>query len=89
MLASKQNGTLSVGVTSDLLKRVYQHKNKILDGFSKKYTVDTLVYYETYTDSVSAITREKRLKKWERKWKVQLIENKNPLWEDLSNRIGL
>lgn len=87
ILASKQNGTLYIGVTSDVLKRAYQHKNKMLDGFSKKYEVDKLVYYEIYDDSLSAITREKRLKKWRRKWKLRLIEEKNPLWKDLYNEI--
>ncbi len=89
ILASKQNGTLYIGVTSDLLKRTYQHKNKMLNGFSKKYEVHKLVYYEIYADSVSAITREKRLKKWRRKWKLRLIEKKNLLWKDLYNEIGL
>ena len=89
ILASKQNGTLYIGVTSDLLKRAYQHKNKMLDGFSKKYEVDKLVYYEIYADSLSAITREKRLKKRRRKWKLRLIEKMNPMWKDLYNEIGL
>ncbi len=89
ILASKQNGTLYIGVTSDLRKRVYQHKNKILDGFSNKYEVDKLVYYEIYADSSSAITREKRLKRWRRKWKLRLIEEKNPMWKDLYIEIGL
>ena len=70
ILASKQNGTLYIGVTSNLLKRTYQHKNKMLDGFSKKYEVGKLVYYEIYKDSLSAISHEKRLKKWRREWKL-------------------
>ena len=89
ILASNQNGTLYIGVTSDLLNRAYQHKNQTLNGFSKKYKVDKLVYYEIYADSLSAITREKRLKRWRRKWKFRLIEEKNPMWKDLYNEIGL
>jgi len=89
ILANKRNGTLYIGVTSDLRKRLYQHKNKMLDGFSQKYDVDKLMYYETYSDPLSAIAREKRLKKWRRSWKLRLIEEKNPGWEDLSDQIGI
>ena len=83
MLASKKNGTLYIGVTSNLSKRVYEHKRKLIDGFTKKYNVDKLVYYEITEDVESAILREKRLKKWKRQWKVELIEQKNPEWNDL------
>lgn len=83
ILASKKNGTLYIGVTSDLIKRVYEHKNDLIDGFTKKYKVHALVYYETAEDITSAITREKQLKKWNRAWKVDLIEKDNPEWIDL------
>jgi putative endonuclease len=83
ILASKRNGTLYIGVTQDLLKRVDLHKKELLDGFTKKYNVKRLVYYEVYQDIKDAILREKRLKKWKRKWKIKLIEEKNPNWEDL------
>ena len=83
ILASKRNGTLYIGVTSDLAKRIYEHKHSLIKGFTKKYNVDRLVYYETTEDVESAILREKRLKKWKRQWKVELIEQKNPNWKDL------
>ena len=83
ILASKPNGTLYIGVTSDLVKRVYEHKMKLEDGFTKKYDVDMLVYYEAADDIRSAITREKQLKKWKREWKIELIEKANPKWKDL------
>ena len=83
ILASKRNGTLYIGVTSNLAKRIYEHKHKLIGGFTKKYNVDRLVYYETTEDVESAILREKRLKKWKRQWKVELIEQKNPNWNDL------
>ena len=83
ILASKKNGTLYIGVTSDLIKRVYEHKNDLIDGFTKKYKVHNLVYYETTDDITSAITREKQLKKWNRAWKIDLIEKKNTEWKDL------
>jgi len=83
ILASKKNGTIYIGVTNDLIKRVYEHKNYLIEGFTKKYRVHKLVYYE-YTDDVSAtITREKQMKKWNRAWKIELIEKNNPAWEDL------
>ncbi len=84
ILASKRNGTLYIGVTSNLKRRVYEHKENIIDGFTKKYSVHNLVWYETTNSIASAITREKQLKKWKRKWKLNLIEEKNPLWKDLS-----
>ncbi|MFH0926832.1 MAG: GIY-YIG nuclease family protein [bacterium] len=83
ILASNRNGTLYIGVTDDLIRRVYEHKNNLIDGFIKKYSVHTLVYYEQTLDIESAIQREKGLKKWNRKWKLALIEKKNPNWTDL------
>jgi putative endonuclease len=83
ILASKRNGTLYIGVTQDLLKRVDLHKKELLDGFTKKYNVNMLVHYEVYQDIKDAILREKRLKKWKREWKIKLIEEKNPNWKDL------
>ena len=83
ILASKKNGTLYIGVTSDLVKRVWQHKNELVDGFTSRYGVHTLVWYEVHDNMESAITREKRLKSWRRAWKVELIEKENPQWVDL------
>ena len=83
ILASKRNGTLYIGVTSDLSKRIYQHKANAVEGFTKKYAVHTLVYYECTGDVETAITREKQLKKWNRRWKLDLIERDNPEWKDL------
>jgi putative endonuclease len=88
MLASKRNGTLYVGVTSNLPQRVWQHKNKQVEGFTKRYEVDKLVYYEVHRNAESAMTREKRIKKWRRAWKIRLIEETNPEWEDLYNGIA-
>ncbi len=87
ILASKKNGTLYIGVTSDLTKRVWQHKNKASDGFTANYDVGKLVYFEETSDILSAITREKQLKKWNRAWKIRLIEENNPRWEDLYSSI--
>jgi putative endonuclease len=86
-LASKQNGTLYIGVTNDLVERVWQHKNDMTEGFSKKYAIHKLVYYELHRDMVAAITREKQLKKWYRAWKLELIEKQNPQWKDLWDEI--
>jgi putative endonuclease len=83
ILASKRNGTLYVGVTSDLIKRVWEHKNHLVDGFTKKYNVNMLVYFEKHDNAEYAIAREKRLKKWNRAWKIRLIEKHNPDWKDL------
>ncbi len=83
ILASKRNGTLYIGFTSNLLKRVWQHKNKIVSGFTSEYSVDCLVYFEQYQDVQDAIGREKQLKKWNRDWKLELIEKNNPRWRDL------
>ena len=83
ILASGKNGTLYIGVTADLLKRVYEHREGAVDGFTKKYGVKNLVYFEEYGDINEAITREKQLKKWNRQWKIRLIEETNPTWRDL------
>ncbi len=83
ILASKPNGTLYVGVTKDLIKRVYEHKNDFVEGFTKKYSVHTLVYYEIFDDINNAISREKTLKNYKRQWKINLIEKDNPDWKDL------
>jgi putative endonuclease len=83
ILANNRNGTLYTGVTEDLIKRVYEHKNNLVEGFTKKYHIHMLVYYEQHGNIESAITREKRLKKWNRKWKLELIEKDNPQWRDL------
>jgi putative endonuclease len=87
ILASKKIGTLYIGVTSDLVKRVYEHKHNLVEGFTQKYNVHNLVYYETTQNIESAITREKQLKKWNRKWKLELIEKQNPSWKDLYEEI--
>ncbi|MBT8142270.1 MAG: GIY-YIG nuclease family protein [Gammaproteobacteria bacterium] len=83
LLASKRNGTLYIGVTSDLIRRVWQHKNKALAGFTKRYDLNKLVYYESFANVNLAIRREKRLKEWQRNWKLNLIESINPEWKDL------
>ena len=87
ILASKRNGTLYIGVTSDLPQRVWQHRNGTFDGFTSKHGVHTLVWYEQHQTMVDAIGREKALKKWNRAWKLQLIEQDNPHWRDLYNEI--
>jgi putative endonuclease len=83
ILASRRNGTLYIGLTSDLLKRVWEHKKKLAEGFTERYSVDKLVYYEQFQDAESALSREKRMKKYNRKWKIDLIEKSNPDWKDL------
>ena len=83
ILASGRNGTLYVGVTSDLVKRMHQHTTSAVDGFSKKYKVHSLMHFERHETMESAIVREKQLKKWNRLWKMRLIEENNPLWVDL------
>ena len=89
LLASKRNGTLYIGVTNDLVRRVWEHKNNIIKGFTQKYSVHNLVYYEIIADIDSAIMREKQMKKWRRQWKIELIEKNNPDWKDLySGLIG-
>jgi putative endonuclease len=83
MLASNRNGTLYVGVTSDLLSRIWQHKNDQVEGFTKRYGIHNLVWYEPHPTMESAISREKNIKKWNREWKLALIERMNPQWQDL------
>lgn len=87
ILASKRNGTLYTGVTSDLRKRVWEHKNHLADGFTKKHHVERLVYYEVHDNPTTAIQREKSLKKWRRDWKLKLIEKDNPGWDDLYTKL--
>ena len=87
ILFNKRNGTLYVGVTSNLVKRIYEHKNKYVDGFTKKYNVDKLGYYEVFEDITEAIKREKQLKAGSRHKKIELIETLNPNWEDLYKTI--
>lgn len=87
ILAKARNSTFYVGVTSDLVKRVWEHKNEQADGFTKQYGIKTLVYYEIHETAESAILREKRLKKWERTWKMRIIEEMNPDWQDLYETI--
>jgi putative endonuclease len=83
ILASGLNGTLYVGVTSNLIKRVWEHREGVVDGFSKQYSVKNLVWYEVHTEIEEAIRREKQIKKWDRRWKVELIQESNPRWRDL------
>ena len=83
ILASQRNGTLYIGVTSHLVQRIWQHKNDLIEGFTEKYGVHGLVHFELLDDMPSAITREKQLKKWNRAWKLALIEKQNPTWQDL------
>lgn len=83
ILSSKRNGTLYVGVTANLTRRVYEHKQYLIEGFTSKYRVHNLVYYECSSNIHSALQREKQIKKWNRKWKLELIEKKNPEWNDL------
>lgn len=87
ILASKRNGTLYIGVTSDLVKRVWEHKNDVVEGFTKRYGVHQLVWYELHQSMDSAIEREKNIKEWKRAWKLRLIESANPKWQDLYNTI--
>jgi len=87
LLASKRNGTLYVGVTIDLVRRIWQHKNNQIQGFTQRYHVHSLVYYELHEDMTNAIHREKQIKKWNRKWKLRLIEEANPEWLDLWDQI--
>ena len=83
MLASTLNGTLYVGVTSDLVKRIWEHREGVADGFTKRHGVKKLVWYEVHTEILEAIRREKQIKRWDRRWKVELIEEGNPYWRDL------
>lgn len=86
-MASKKNGTLYIGVTNNLVRRVYEHKEGLIEGFTKKYNVKNLVYYEIYNEMYEAIKREKAMKKWLRNWKIELIEKTNPDWVDLYEEI--
>lgn len=89
LLASQRNGTIYVGVTNNLLRRTWEHKNALVDGFTKKHGVNILVWYEVHQDIHAAIAREKRLKRWNRAWKLRLIEEKNSGWNDLTgNFVG-
>ena len=89
ILASRIGGTLYIGVTSDLVRRVYEHREKLAKGFTEKYGVSRLVYFEQFGDVRAAILREKQMKRWRRAWKVRLIEEKNPNWDDLYPSIAL
>ena len=88
ILASKKNGTLYTGITSNLIKRVYEHKNSFVDGFTEKYSIKNLVYFEIYADPENAILRENRIKKWSRQWKINIIQRSNPEWKDLYETIA-
>ena len=88
IMASRRNGTLYTGATSDLARRVWEHKNDFVDGFTKRYGVHTLVWYEVHETMESALTREKHLKEWRRAWKIELIEGDNPTWRDLYEDLG-
>ena len=87
IMASKRNGTLYTGVTSNLIQRVWQHKNNLIEGFTKRYNVHLLVWYEIHNEMNSAIVREKQIKEWKREWKLRLIEESNPDWDDLYDLI--
>ncbi|HET9688446.1 MAG TPA: GIY-YIG nuclease family protein [Pseudolabrys sp.] len=88
LLASQKEGTLYLGVTNDLVRRVYEHKEKLLPGFTSRYDVRRLVWFETYDDPGTAIQREKEIKKWRRAWKIELIQDENPDWKDLYPQIA-
>jgi putative endonuclease len=87
IMASKKNGTLYIGMTSNLIRRVYEHKNNMNEGFTQKYGVHMLVYYEQIATASAAIAREKQMKKWRRQWKINLIEQENPSWDDLYEQL--
>ncbi len=87
ILTNKNNKVLYVGVKNNLTRRIWEHKSKLIEGFTKKYKVHRLVYFEIFEDIYEAISREKQLKKWKRAWKIELIERNNPNWEDLYNKI--
>ena len=89
ILSSKRNGTLYIGVTNNLERRLYEHRNNLIEGFTNKYNVHHLVYFEDVNDIQSALQREKQLKRWTRKWKLELIEKVNPEWRDLANDFNL
>lgn len=87
ILTNKPYGVFYIGITSNLIKRIYEHKNEAIDGFSKTYNLKYLVYYEIFEDAENAIRREKRLKRWSREWKINAINEFNPEWKDLYNEI--
>ena len=87
ILASRRDGAIYVGVTNDIVRRIYEHRTKVIQGFTSKYNITRLVWFEIYEDPISAISREKELKKWKRAWKVELIEAQNPQWNDLYESI--
>jgi putative endonuclease len=87
ILASRRDGAIYVGITNDLVRRAYEHRIKAVQGFTAKYNITQLVWFEAYDDPISAISREKELKKWKRAWKIQLIEKDNPNWDDLYESI--
>ena len=87
ILASQRNGTLYTGITSDLPKRIAEHRLGLVEGFTKEYGVKDLVWYEVHGDAIAAITREKQIKKWNRLWKLKMIEEKNPEWRDLYTEV--
>jgi putative endonuclease len=89
LLASRKQGTLYLGVTKDLVRRTYQHREKLIPGFTSQYDIRRLVWFEVYDDPTNAITREKEIKKWRRAWKIDLIEKENPEWKDLYPEITL
>ena len=89
ILASRRNGTLYVGVTNDLVRRIGEHKSKLVPGFTRKYNVDKLVYFEEYASILEARARERALKRWDRAWKLALIEAMNPRWRDLSDELAM
>ncbi len=89
ILANGPRGTLYVGVTSDLIRRVYEHRSGYGDGFTRKYGIKTLVYFEQYNDAITAIQREKNIKHWSREWKIKLIIRENPTWRDLYSEIAV
>ena len=89
ILASKPHGTLYTGMTSDLLKRIWEHKNKAVPGFTRRYGVDQLVWFEAHETTEAALRREKQIKEWKRDWKINLIERENRRWADLSSTLSL
>ena len=84
ILTNQKNGTLYIGITNSLERRIFEHKHKLIEGFTLKYSLDKLVYFEQYQNVSDAILREKRMKKWKREWKINLIEEENPLWNNLA-----
>jgi putative endonuclease len=87
IIASRKDGAIYIGVSNDIVRRIFEHRNKLVPGFASKYNITRLVWFEMYDDPISAISREKKLKKWKRSWKVQLIEAQNPQWNDLYDSI--